>query len=142
MPQTARSVLAVALVGAVVTFVCGLAAASVGLQSGTSTGLTARTMLVLGALLGVALISLARWTQAARDLGPEPLVLGLVLAWALNPLSWIGRSYVGQWWFPEGGLLAATLDLVGWAVSAVLVTYLAHRWVDPGARRGPGGRMR
>lgn len=118
------SVARAAALAAVGTGAACIVATFVGLQRGEVVGLTIRTLLVLAVMLVV--VSRGARRRGAHDF-PGPEVTGVLLAWALNPFSWIGRSYVGQWWIDEPGLVSAAVDAVGWAVSALLVGLLVRR---------------
>lgn len=95
-------------------------------------GLWIRVVLVALALLGTALFFHMR---LPRNQSPElTLFAGLLLGWALNPFSWIGRSYAGQIKF-DAGVPSGAADLIYWAMTAAAAAAIGHMMLTRSERR-------
>ena len=120
-----RSAVAMTALGcAIATALANLVAAFVGINGSTTGGMWIRTALVIAVMLVVASRSANR-----RDAEgfPLPEVVGLCIGWALNPFSWIGRSFVGQWWADGNTALAMAFDFGAWIVTAILIGLAVNR---------------
>lgn len=112
----------VGLTAAALTTVADLIAALIAIdQLSRTPGMWVRIVLVVIALL----VTIAVWhSRMPRHTPPGPtLVAGLLLGWALNPQSWIGRSYGGQL-LVDTGVQSAGADLLLWAATAACLTYV------------------
>lgn len=109
-------IIKVGLTAGILAFISYFVAGFVAIgQSDPGKGLWVRTVLVLLSLFATAAI----WTSRVDDAkNPELTVFtGLMAAWAINPQSWIGRSYAGQLQF-DTGVPSGAADLVYWSLSA------------------------
>lgn len=120
-----RSALVLTALGcAVATIVADIVAAFAGINAGVTSGMWIRTALVIAVMLVIA--SRSANLRAAEGF-PLPEVVGLGVGWALNPFSWMGRSYVGQWWADGSTALAMAFDFGGWIVTAILIGLIVNR---------------
>lgn len=125
-------VVRIALTGAVLSFIVMIIAALIAVdQLSLTTGLWVRVVLVAVSLVVVAVY----WTSRlpVRRAPGLTLFFGLLLAWALNPQSWIGRSYAGQL-LATTGVPSAAFDLVCWAMTAAVIAYVVDSRTDRNPR--------
>ena len=125
-------VVRIALTGAVLSFIAALIAALIAVdQLSLTAGLWLRVVLVALSLLVAAVIWSSR-LPAQKDPGLT-IFFGLLLAWALSPQSWIGRSYAGQL-LATTGAPSAAFDLFFWAMTAAGIAYVVHAKTDRATR--------
>lgn len=117
-------VIKIALSAALLTLVAAIIAATIGINdTSATTGLWARILLVLVALFASAAFWAGRIPVKAH--AGSTIFAGLLAAWALNPQSWVGRSFGGQL-LVETGSASAGADLLLWAIAAAAVASLIH----------------
>lgn len=125
-------IIKVALTGAVLSFIAMVIATIAAVnQLSITTGFWVRVVLVAVSLLVAAVIWSGR-LPAQKEPGLT-LFFGLLLAWALNPQSWIGRSYAGQL-LATTGAPSAAYDLAFWAMTAAGIAYVIHAKTDRSPR--------
>jgi len=125
----------IALATAIGGFVAGLLALWVGSTTlSVGAGVTVRVVLVvLVLLLAPAIAVRRRLLDVDRTVLRRSAVVGLVLGYLLNPLSWLGRAFVAQTFVPVG-VASAAVDLMLWTgvgMGAVLVATRSATHRDP-----------
>ena len=91
-------------------------------QSSHTTGLWVRLVLVTLAMFAAVAIWSGRIPK--RPSPGSTLFTGVLVGWALNPQSWIGRSYGGQL-LVDTGLQSGGADLLLWAAAAAGLAFIA-----------------
>lgn len=114
-------------IGLVAIYVVGaLIANLVALFVAMDGGDVAEGLLWRAVLVGLVLVVVTAFTDRSRSIVH---LVGIALAaYALNPMTWNGRAFLGQIWF-EPGLVTIVLDglvwlglvaVTGWSVRTVL----------------------
>ncbi len=103
------------------------AAVLAGGQSSHTTGLWVRLTLVTLAMVAAVAIWSGRIPK--RPSPGSTLFAGVLLGWALNPQSWIGRSYGGQL-LVDTGIQSGGADLILWAAAAAGLAFVANSQLE------------
>lgn len=125
-------VIKIAATAAVMTLLADVTAGILGSGDDSPTAaLWVRSVLVTLALIGTVAI----WTSRIprRPSPGSTLFTGVLLGWALNPQSWIGRSYGGQL-LADTGIQSAGADLILWAGVAGALAYVASAQLETARR--------
>lgn len=123
--RTVAGVAAATLVGAVLAGVLGGVSAVSTLDA--HVGLVVRAALVTAVLLVVpALVVRRRLLSDRRSVLVTSGVVGLVLAYVLDPFAWGGRAYVAQLVL-DPGAAAVAVDLLAWLTLGTAGVWAATR---------------
>ena len=114
-----RAVVRTALVCGLGGTVVGLCAAAVAIPNGQVTvGVVLRSVLVVVLLAAVLPSSISGMAPPVDQARLQPSVLvGAALGYVLDPMSWVGRSFVTQL-FVDPGVVTGVADLALWLALA------------------------
>ena len=136
----ARAVVRTVLVTGLGGTVVGLCAAAVAIPNGqVSVGVVLRSVLVVLLLTAVLPSLISAMAPAVDQARLQPSVLvGAALGYVLDPLSWVGRSFVTQL-FVDPGVVTGAADLALWlALAWAGCTLRVHTGRRRPAARGSG----